>query len=98
MRTAILHLAFEGLGAQRAESAAWHDNAQSRGVSMSVGYAENGDELKPRNGKADRQVRFVMDRAMWEARRRDDVTIEGLEPCLPFFGAVEAEWLLPEIG
>ena len=29
---------------------------------------------------------FRLERADWELRRRDDITIEGLEPCLPLFG------------
>jgi RimJ/RimL family protein N-acetyltransferase len=91
MRAAILHLAFAGLGAEVAISAAWHDNAKSIGVSRAVGYEDNGVELKLREGKPDRQVRFWMDRARWEARRRDDITIEGLEPCLPLLGAARDE-------
>ena len=43
MRQAILHLAFEGLGAEEAHSGAFHDNAPSLATSRSVGYAENGE-------------------------------------------------------
>jgi RimJ/RimL family protein N-acetyltransferase len=87
MRTAILHLVFAGLGAEVAVSAAWHDNASSIGVSRAVGYRDNGTERKIREGVPDTQIRFLMERTDWEARRRDDIEIVGLEPCLPLLGA-----------
>lgn len=95
MRAAVLHLAFSGLGAVRAESGAWHDNAASLAVSRNLGYAENGDEWLRRGDGPDREVRLVLSRDRWEQHGRDDIEIVGLEPCLPFFGAVEADWLLP---
>lgn len=33
------------------------------------------------------EERFVLDRDQWRRHRRFDVAIEGLEPCLPLFGA-----------
>lgn len=42
MRAAALHLAFEGLGALRAESDAFEDNAPSIAVSRALGYEANG--------------------------------------------------------
>jgi RimJ/RimL family protein N-acetyltransferase len=45
MRSAILHLAFAGLGASRADSDAFHDNLASVGLSRSLGYQENGTML-----------------------------------------------------
>lgn len=88
MRAAVLHLAFAGLGAVRAESGAWHDNRPSLGVSSALGYVENGDELAMRRDVAERQVRLKLERAEWETRRRDDIEIFGLEPCLEMLGAV----------
>ena len=95
MRAAVLHLAFAGLGATRAESGAWHDNGPSLGVSRRLGYRENGDEWLLRGDEPDREVRLVLTRERWEPQRRDDIELDGLEPCLPFFGAVDAEWLVP---
>ena len=95
MRAAVLHLAFEGLGALRAESGAWHDNAPSLGVSRNLGYEENGDGWRIRGGRPDREVLLALTRERWERDRRDDIELVGLDPCLPFFGAVEAEWLVP---
>ncbi len=95
MRAAVLHLAFAGLDAVRAESGAWHDNAGSLGVSRKLGYEENGDERLLRGDAPDREVRLVLTRERWAQSRRDDIEIVGLEPCLPFFGAVDGEWLVP---
>jgi RimJ/RimL family protein N-acetyltransferase len=86
MRAAILHLLFAGLGALRAETGAFEDNAQSIGVTRSLGYRENGELVVDREGGRTRELLFVLDRADWEPRRRDDIEIVGLEPCLPLFG------------
>jgi len=87
MRSAILHLAFEGLGAIEALSGAYHDNAASMATSRSLGYRPNGEQLVLRRGQPDRLVNLVLDRHTWLAQRRDDITIEGLEACLGMFGA-----------
>jgi RimJ/RimL family protein N-acetyltransferase len=86
MRAAILHLAFAGLGAERANSAAFEDNPASIAVSKALGYVENGDEIKPRRGKPARSIGFLLTRPEWEKRRRNDIQIEGLERCLGMFG------------
>ena len=86
MRSGVLHLAFAGLGAERAESGAWDDNKPSLGVSGALGYAENGDEIALRRGRPHRQIRLVLTRDHWQAGRRDDITVDNLDPCLPMFG------------
>lgn len=86
MRSAILHLAFAGLGAQRAVSGAFEDNAASIAVSRALGYRENGDEIKVRRGKPSRSIHFVLERRDWEPRRRSDIEIVGLETCRAMFG------------
>jgi RimJ/RimL family protein N-acetyltransferase len=86
MRAAVLHLGFAGLGGQVAITGAWHDNFASLGVTRSVGYEPNGQEILLRRDKPDLMLHFRMERAAWETRRRDDITIEGLEPCLELFG------------
>jgi RimJ/RimL family protein N-acetyltransferase len=88
MRAAILHFIFAGLDARVAYSGAWHDNERSMRVSRSFGYEENGVTIELRRGRPDRMVNLRLDRARWEARRRDDITIEGLEACLPFFTGI----------
>lgn len=87
MRSAVLHLAFAGLGAERAETSAWHDNAPSLGVTRSLGYRANGEHVQLRRDAYDVQLDFVLTRDDWTRRRRDDITIEGLEPCLALLGA-----------
>lgn len=82
MRAAVLHLLFAGLDAQRAISGAWHDNQASLGVSRALGYADNGEEHRLRRDEPDRMVRLLLTRQEWETRRRDDISIDGLDACL----------------
>lgn len=86
MRAAILHLAFEGLGAAEAHSGGFHDNPASLAVSRSLGYVDNGSQLALRRGVPDRLLNLRLDRATWAAGRRDDIVIEGLERCRETFG------------
>ncbi|MGI8662978.1 MAG: GNAT family N-acetyltransferase [Acidimicrobiales bacterium] len=86
MRAAILHLAFAGLDARIATTAAWHDNAASLAVTRALCYEPNGSTPEMRRERAEEQLRFVLTRQGWEARRRDDIELVGLEPCLSMFG------------
>jgi RimJ/RimL family protein N-acetyltransferase len=88
MRAAVVHFAFAGLGAQRCESGAFDDNGRSLGVSRSLGYVDNGDLIHTRRDGAGRIVKLLLTREAWEPRRRDDITIEGLDGCLEMFGAL----------
>jgi RimJ/RimL family protein N-acetyltransferase len=83
MRAAVLHLAFEGLGALVAETDAWHDNEASLGVSRALGYVPNGETLHPRGEQPDRMVRMRLPRADWKSPVA--VEISGLEPCRALF-------------
>ena len=88
MRAAMLQLAFEGLGAERAESGAYEGNAASLAVTRSLGYRSNGDAVRDDGGRGwRRELRFVLDRATWEQRRRDDIELVGVQPCLELLGA-----------
>ena len=91
MRAAMLHLAFAGLDAERAETGAYEDNASSLGVTRSLGYRENGDQIVVVEGRRRRQLMFAMDRPLWEARRRDDIELTGVAPARPFFGLPAAD-------
>ncbi|GAA0321644.1 GNAT family protein [Actinoallomurus spadix] len=86
MRAAVLGLAFEGLGAEYAVSAAFADNEASFAVSRKLGYREDGIERRVVRGRPMVVRRVRLDRAAWQARRTVPVTIEGLAPCLPLFG------------
>jgi RimJ/RimL family protein N-acetyltransferase len=86
MRAAMLHLAFAGLGAERAETGALEGNEPSQGVTRKLGYRPNGEAVHVEGDERRRELRFALDRADWEPSSRDDVELVGLEPCLPLFG------------
>jgi RimJ/RimL family protein N-acetyltransferase len=92
MRAAVLHFAFAGLGALRAETAAFEDNAASLTVTRSLGYRPNGDDVRPQRDCPGRQLRFTLSDEEWELRRRHDIEIDGLEACAPLLG-IEASRL-----
>jgi RimJ/RimL family protein N-acetyltransferase len=87
MRSAVLSLAFDGLGARSAESSAFLDNLASSGVSRSLGYADNGRGSLAPQGVARETQRFRMTVDDWRSRPRPPVEIDGLEACRELFGA-----------
>jgi RimJ/RimL family protein N-acetyltransferase len=92
MRAAVLHLAFTGLGAVQALSGAFHDNRASLAVSRRLGYADNGVHVHLRRGEPDRIIELLLTREDWEAHRfPGDISVSGLEPCLPHLGAVATD-------
>lgn len=86
MRAAVLHLAFAGLGADEAVSAALRYNAASQGVSRKLGYALDGVERQIVRGEVAIDQRMRLTRAAWEQHRTVEVIIEGLDACRPMFG------------
>jgi RimJ/RimL family protein N-acetyltransferase len=86
MRAAVLHLAFAGLGAERAETAAFADNPASIRVTEALGYEPNGEAIHERTGRPARLLRYALSRERWAIRRRDDIEVTGLAPCLPLLG------------
>lgn len=76
MRAAVLHLAFDHLGARRAESAAFEDNEASIRVSRRLGYSPDGHVVAERRGVPERQVRLVLDVADWAASGARSVEVE----------------------
>lgn len=86
MRQAALGLAFDHLGARVADTSAFLDNHASHRVSLGVGYEPNGfGELAPRGVPRPTQ-NFRMTLEGWRARPRPEISVEGLEACLPLFG------------
>jgi RimJ/RimL family protein N-acetyltransferase len=89
MRLAVLQLAFEGLGAEVARSAAFTDNVASLAVSRAIGYRENGRHREAPRGTPNVLINFELTREEWMTRRdafpRADIA--GLEGCLDMFGA-----------
>ena len=51
-----------------------------------MGYEPNGERIGVRQGRGDRLVHLRLPRQTWEARRRDDICIEGLDACRAEFG------------
>ncbi len=86
MRAAVLQLAFDGLGAQCAVSAAFEDNLASLRVSSKLGYRDDGIERHLVRGRPALIRRLRLERADWQASRTIPVQIQGLPPCLPLFG------------
>ncbi|MFD0025979.1 GNAT family N-acetyltransferase [Streptomyces sp. NPDC058382] len=86
MRAAALHLAFAGLGAGAAVSAAMTDNPRSLGVSRRLGYQPNGLSVAALLGERVTLQRLRLERARWEEHRTVDVTVEGLDGCRGMFG------------
>ncbi len=89
MRLAILHLLFDGLGAQHATTSAFEDNGPSNGVTRRLGYHPNGETTVVREGSAVRSLRYVLHDTDWQARPaalRPDVTLEGVAALREFLG------------
>jgi RimJ/RimL family protein N-acetyltransferase len=87
MRAAVLHLAFAGLGAEVATSAAFVDNPASGRISDRLGYVFDGfDRYAPRGVAVDAR-RYRLTREAWEASNRIPVELEGLDPCRVLLGA-----------
>jgi RimJ/RimL family protein N-acetyltransferase len=87
MRAAMLHLAFAGLGAVEVRSSAFLDNLASAAVSRRLGYDLDGTEVHAVEGRRRVAQRFLLTRERWEAGDRIAAETEGLEACLPLFGA-----------
>ena len=86
MRSGMLALAFDGLGARTAVTSAWRDNAASLAVSRRLGYTEDRIERRPRGDADDDLVHLRLDAVTWRASRRPGVTLSGIDPALPSFG------------
>jgi RimJ/RimL family protein N-acetyltransferase len=86
MRSAVLELAFTGLGAQTATSGAIEGNPASLGVSRKLGYEIVGaHDVSPRGVPVEH-----LDVELTRARFASPVAVEidGLEGLLPLFGAL----------
>ncbi len=91
MRAAVLHLAFSGLGAEEATSAAFTDNPASLAVSARLGYRPDGIQRDDVQGRPRVSQRLRLSRADWERADRPAVELGGLGPCLPEFGLAPLE-------
>lgn len=87
MRTAILTLAFDHLGAEVAISASHTDNTAAHTVSRRLGYIENGlSRVQSPTGSCE-LLHLRLDRDTWAASRHGTkATVRGLENCGTYFG------------
>ena len=88
MRGAVLALAFDGLGAEAAETEAFLDNPASAGVSRALGYGSNGIGRLAPDGVPRETERFRMTSEAWRTRPRPPVAIEGLGAGRDLFGVM----------
>ena len=86
MRSAILHFAFEGLGAEEAHSEANADNAGSNGISRRLGYEPNGTAWATCDGQPVLGQRWRLVHETWAAHRRDDIAMTGVDECRASLG------------
>jgi hypothetical protein len=82
----VLELAFGALGAVAARSG-WSEGGagQSARVSARLGYRETGTHILRPRGQPVVHHDLVLERGAWSCPI--DVGLEGVEPCLPLFGA-----------
>ncbi len=76
-RAAVLTLAFDGLGARTAVSAAWEKNHASLGVSRKLGYVETGTRMAHPRGEPIPHTVLRLEAATFQSPVA--VEIEGLE-------------------
>lgn len=81
MREAVLHLAFDGLGAREASSDAFLDNPGSNAVSKALGYRENGTDWDTRQNEPALLQRWRLTRESWLTKRRSDIELHGVTAC-----------------
>ncbi|HEY3683415.1 MAG TPA: GNAT family protein [Streptosporangiaceae bacterium] len=86
MRTAVLDLAFTGLGATEATSSAFADNPASLAVSRKLGYTEDGLFRRSRRATRATEIRLRLTRETWHATPHPTTEITALQPCFPLFG------------
>lgn len=89
MRTAVLAVAFDHLGAVAAVSSARKDNAPSLAVSRRLGYVDNGVSLTDSPAGVVELQHLRLTREVWLAGGHR-VEVSGLEPCVPWFGVGSA--------
>ncbi|GAA0357698.1 GNAT family protein [Microbispora corallina] len=87
MRSAVLHLAFAGLGASEATTMSFADNPAPLRISRRLGYRPDGIARDIVDGEAVVTERLRLTRSDWELTDRPEVSVAGLGPCLALFGA-----------
>jgi RimJ/RimL family protein N-acetyltransferase len=86
MRLAVLALAFDHLGAERAESGYLDGNDASMGVSRKIGYQPDGTRVQVVEGVRRVEQRVSLDTERWRSMHRPHVEVTGLDRCRDLFG------------
>jgi RimJ/RimL family protein N-acetyltransferase len=84
MRLGTLTLGFVGLDAERALTAAWHDNGPSNGVTRALGDEQVGSVFELRGDDPVEQLHYRMGRAHFDTIRRDDIELVGVDAVRDF--------------
>ncbi|WP_249009508.1 GNAT family N-acetyltransferase [Conexibacter sp. DBS9H8] len=91
MRSAVLSLAFSGLGAVRAHTAAMDHNVASQRVSAKFGYLRSGERWPVVRGQPVRELTYTLSRERFSSLEDPvPVEIDGLDGCRACFGADSA--------
>lgn len=88
LREALLHLAFDGFGAEVATTGAFADNHASLGVTRSLGYEFEGRRRVVRRDAVAEIHGFRMTRQHWTSIRRDDIELVGVAAAREQLGIV----------
>lgn len=86
MRAAIIELAFRELGATAVTSSAFEASTASRRVSEKLGYHVVGQDTMSPRGVPLPHLQLRLERERWRGAPFR-VEVEGIEGCLPLFGA-----------
>jgi RimJ/RimL family protein N-acetyltransferase len=87
MRTAMLALAFDHLGADAAVTSAREDNLASIGVSRHLGYQDNGTSKSLSPSGPCVLLHMILHRDSWlSSPQGTTVEVRGLDACAPWFG------------
>lgn len=84
-RAALLHFAFENLGAVAARTEVFQENAASQGVSRKLGYQPDGISRDILDGQVIVSDRLRLTREHWQRVSHFPVSITGYEHCQHFF-------------
>jgi RimJ/RimL family protein N-acetyltransferase len=87
MRSAVLLLAFDHLGATIARSGAFADNEGSLRLSEKLGYRSDGTNTYARRGTAATEIRLVLQSADF-VRPEWTLEVDGLDGCRELLGAI----------
>jgi RimJ/RimL family protein N-acetyltransferase len=87
MRTAVLLLAFDHLGAAIARSGAFIDNPASLRISEKLGYRTDGTNTRARRGSAATEIRLVLEPSHF-VRPKWTLIVDGLDSCRGLLGVV----------